>query len=128
MLRSSAMFLPKSENYISQGIVSLLNGIVPKWRDSYYVLFWRGHSTAEPKICKRISEMATHYPFEAILRQGKSATNTEGSMQSLYTARGSEMQLQKPILLTWSQCESNSTERRTQAQVLQSEMQGVILW
>lgn len=83
----------KSENYISQGIDKLLNGIVPKTEeDSYYVVIL---AEAIPQLGIRnmlngYQEMATAitpfagYQFQA----GESATNTEGSMQSLSNSEG----------------------------------------
>ena len=78
----------KSEDYISQGIEKLLNGIVPKTDDeSYYIVFLADSLSQEAlrEVLSGYEEIATAItPFSGYQFQaGKNETDTTGEMQSM---------------------------------------------
>lgn len=77
-----------SENYITQGLDKLLNGIVPRTGEESYAVIFLAESLSQADIREILSgyeEMATAiHPFlEYQFQTGSSRTDTQGEMQSI---------------------------------------------
>ncbi len=83
----------KSEDYISQGIEKLINGIVPKSEEDSYTIVFLMEATPLVEIrniLRGYEEMATAIvPFMGYQFQtGKNETNTKGEMKSMTHSEG----------------------------------------
>lgn len=83
----------KSQDYISQGIDKLLNGIVPKTKEESYTVVILAEALPQIALRQILSgyqEMATAItPYTAHQFQlGKNRTDTEGEMESLSNSKG----------------------------------------
>lgn len=77
-----------SEDYITQGLEKLLNGIVPATDEDSYTVVFLAESLTQDNIQEIVSgfeDMATAiYPFMSYqFQSGKNETNTKGEMQSI---------------------------------------------